>query len=110
MSHTPGPWKVDRPYIRGAGRVIASLESGRNEVEDAANAPLIAAAPELFEACTLAMDVMNNEDATGLDLYECRLILTRACTKAMGVPALEFVEQELAFVARERAKMSGKSA
>lgn len=110
MSYTPGPWKVDRPYIRGAGRVIASLESGRNEVEDAANAPLIAAAPELFEACTLAMDVMNNEDATGLDLYECRLILTRACTKAMGVPALEFVEQELAFVARERAKMVGKSA
>ena len=110
MSHTPGPWKVDRPYIRGARRVIASLESGRNEVEDAANAPLIAAAPELFEACTLAMDVMNNEDATGLDLYECRLILTRACTKAMGVPALEFVEQELAFVARERAKIGGKSA
>ena len=28
MSHTPGPWKVDRPYIRGAGRAIASLESG----------------------------------------------------------------------------------
>ena len=49
MSYTPGPWKVDRPYIRGAGRVIASLESGRNEVEDAANAPLIAAAPELYE-------------------------------------------------------------
>ena len=48
MSHTPGPWKVDRPYIRGAGRVIASLESGRNEVEDAANARLITAAPELF--------------------------------------------------------------
>lgn len=108
--YTTGPWKVDRPYIRGAERVIASLESGHNEVEDAANARLIAAAPELFEACTLAMDVMNNEDATGLDLYECRLILTRACTKAMGVPALEFVEQELAFVARERAKMGGKSA
>ena len=108
--YTPGPWGVDRPYIRGAGRVIASLESGRNEVEDAVNAHLIAAAPELFEACTLAMDVMNNEDATGLDLYECRLILTRACAKAMGVPALEFVEQELAFVARERAKMGGESA
>lgn len=49
MSHTPGPWKVDRPYIRGAGRAIASLESWRNEVEDAANARLIAAAPELLE-------------------------------------------------------------
>lgn len=48
--YTPGPWKVDRPYIRGAGRAIAALESGHNEVEDAANARLIAAAPELYEA------------------------------------------------------------
>ncbi len=50
MSYTPGPWRVDRPYIRGAGRAIASLESWHNEVEDAANAHLIAAAPELYEA------------------------------------------------------------
>lgn len=50
MNYTPGPWKVDRPYIRGAGRAIASLESWHNEVEDAANARLIAAAPELYEA------------------------------------------------------------
>ena len=50
MSYTPGPWKVDRPYIRGAGRAIAALEPGRNEVEDAANARLIAAAPELYGA------------------------------------------------------------
>ena len=50
MNHTLGPWEVDRPYIRGAGRVIASLESGCNEVEDTANARLIAAAPELYEA------------------------------------------------------------
>lgn len=50
QGHTPGPWKVERPYIRGAGRVIASLESGRNEVEDTANARLIAAAPELYGA------------------------------------------------------------
>ena len=49
QGHTPGPWRVERPYIRGAGRVIASLESGRNEVEDTANARLIAAAPELYE-------------------------------------------------------------
>lgn len=50
MNYTPGPWSVDRPYIRGAERVIAALEPGRNEVEDAANARLIAAAPELYEA------------------------------------------------------------
>lgn len=55
MSYTPGPWKVDRPYIRGAGRVIASLESGRNEGEDAANTRLIAAAPELLEVFKAAL-------------------------------------------------------
>lgn len=127
MSHTPGPWKVDEDgfvwgYLPGSHMkeprfLIAQVRGwgymqymqGGEQIH-AANARLIAAAPELFEACTLAMDVMNNEDATGLDLYECRLILTRACTKAMGVPALEFVEQELAFVERERAKMGGKSA
>lgn len=58
MSYTPGPWKVDRPYIRGAGRVIASLESGHDEVEDAANAQLIAAAPELYEALENLMDFL----------------------------------------------------
>ena len=115
MSHTPGPWEVEE-FRKGSYLVTARNAGTAREglvaqhVPGIANARLIAAAPELFEACTLAMDVMNNEDATGLDLYECRLILTRACTKAMGVPALEFVEQELAFVARERAKMGGKSA
>lgn len=114
MSYTPGPWSYEEPgwdglpFLMAAnGEVVATFFS---EPENSSDIQLIAAAPELFEACTLAMDVMNNEDATGLDLYECRLILTRACTKAMGVPALEFVEQELAFVARERAKMGGKSA
>ena len=58
MSHTPGPWKVDRPYIRGAGRAIASLESWHNEVEDAANAHLIAAAPELYEALENLIDFL----------------------------------------------------
>ena len=56
MSHTPGPWKVDRPYIRGAGRAIATLESGRDEVEDAANARLTAAAPELLEELREMLD------------------------------------------------------
>ena len=95
MSHTPGPWSIHETKGNGGNisdRVeIAGPEEGRRKhlvasiygfklPEGQANARLIAAAPEMFEACTLAMDVMNNEDATGLDLYECRLILTRACT------------------------------
>ena len=58
MSYTPGPWKVDRPYIRGAGRAIATLESWHNEVKDAANACLIAAAPELYGALVDLIDFL----------------------------------------------------
>lgn len=80
MNHTPGPWKVDRPYIRGAGRVIATLESGRNEGEDAANARLIAAAPELFEALENLMDFLFH----GKKDRQTILRATAALAKARG--------------------------
>jgi hypothetical protein len=63
MSHTPGPWKVEeyRNHFEiwpdpknnlGCGTMIAAthdwIPGGR--VDDAANARLIAAAPELLEA------------------------------------------------------------
>ena len=80
MSHTLGPWKVDRPYIRGAGRVIATLESGRNEGEDAANARLIAAAPELFEALENLMDFLFH----GKKDRQTILRATAALAKARG--------------------------
>jgi len=78
--YTPGPWKVDRPYIRGAGRVIATLESGRNEGEDAANARLIAAAPELFEALENLMDFLFH----GKKDRQTILRATAALAKARG--------------------------
>ena len=77
MSHTPGPWKVDRPYIRGAGRAIASLEPGRNEGEDAANARLIAAAPELYEALEAAYLVLTSQK-TRLEEHADAVTLARA--------------------------------
>ena len=114
MSHTPGPWSYEEPDMVGLSHLGAAngdaVATFLRDPWNSSDIPLIAAVPELFEACALAMDVMNNEDATGLDLYECRLILTRACAKTMGIPALEFVEQELAFIERERAKMGGRSA
>lgn len=50
---TPGPWKVLRPdQVRGPyGEWICSCKGGRHrEQKDAANAQLIAAAPEMAEA------------------------------------------------------------
>lgn len=80
MSYTPGPWRVERPYIRGAGRVIASLESGRNEVEDTANARLIAAAPELYETLMELYKALVIEEISA----ETR---TRACLRGKAVCA-----------------------
>ena len=60
--HTPGPWRMfDKDWATGAQTIHADVawtrhpESGlvcssRTREEDAANALLIAAAPELFEA------------------------------------------------------------
>ena len=63
--HTPGPWEIDREFIRNAeGQMIAevqryhyleiqlpdgTLDVGSEEIPYKANAELIAAAPELLE-------------------------------------------------------------
>lgn len=63
--HTPGPWKYDGA---GFGNIRPVKETGRNIVyfgraegseefkERDANARLIAAAPDLLEACKLALE------------------------------------------------------
>ena len=84
MSYTPGPWRVDRPYIRGAGRAIASLESWHNEVEDAANTHLIAAAPELFEALEAAYMVLGPQKSRFKDYVDAVTLARAALAKARG--------------------------
>lgn len=56
MPHTPGPWEVSKignPYDQFM--IYAESDSGRNicvAVEGEANAALISAAPDLYEAAT----------------------------------------------------------
>jgi hypothetical protein len=57
-NHTPGPWTIQQAgyesYILGrirGGRVASIYESDQPTDEERANARLIAAAPELLEAC-----------------------------------------------------------
>ena len=61
MSHTPGPWEIERSFYHGYKSISAQKHSGLAQVvwcmedEDRspsceANAHLIAAAPELLEA------------------------------------------------------------
>jgi hypothetical protein len=70
-AHTPGPWKVDRRSRRfGAETIrltvwkgVKSLEMicaiAGDDSESEANARLIAAAPELLEACKAQHDAMD---------------------------------------------------
>ena len=66
--HTPGPWCVrhDDMVCSQEGRLIADCESTPYAmrpappiVEDKANATLIAAAPAMYEAGKLSLDIME---------------------------------------------------
>lgn len=89
MSHTPGPWKVDRPYIRGTGRAIVSIESWCDEVEDAANARLIAAAPELYEALEAAYMVLKPQKSRFEEYVNAVTLARAALAKARGEEGIE---------------------
>ena len=76
MKHTPGPWRakkhtegepgyeviipyVEKEWIEGkVGKIVC--EMGGNNDEDYANARLIAAAPEMFEAIKFAFDELED--------------------------------------------------
>lgn len=82
--HTPGPWKhypgrdtilSEHPdYLHS---VIAKIATGENREEENANAKLIAAAPELLEACKAALA----DESTAYAIAElCRKAIAKATT------------------------------
>lgn len=98
MKHTPGPWFHNRTVTpakavwntRGAGKdgekevFICSCSSFNDyqppEAEIDANMQLIAAAPELLEACRAALQVVDHRD--NLTFMECAATLRAAIAKA----------------------------
>lgn len=103
MSHTPGPWAVDldRPFALGGDTVSAeavnpdgsvrreictclletdSHPDGEEWLEDAANARLLAAAPDLLEACQL---MLHNWSAPQ-DTSPTAILAISAILKATG--------------------------
>jgi hypothetical protein len=67
MSHTPGPWKVEETWsglkVYGPNRRSVCLVSDRfsdGRIETCDNACLIAAAPDLLEACRKAWYVLDD--------------------------------------------------
>jgi hypothetical protein len=90
MSHTPGPWDVDDDTMEifsitpghstgWIAKVLGNDDNGRPLTPDemAANARLIAAAPDLLAACKLAL--------TAGDQQYVQFILRDVIAKAEGV-------------------------
>lgn len=75
MSHTPGPWRIEgerlKTAISGGHKHVAMVnyfDCGRGDPrsiskeEHEANARLIAAAPDLLEACEAALACMRTQE------------------------------------------------
>lgn len=97
QGHMPGPWvthptEVDEEYfgtfipVRDATRHLIALVWNDDDLEsEHANARLIAAAPDLLEACRI---VLRRCDGSGtityMDASELRLKIVAAIAKAEG--------------------------
>lgn len=112
MSHSPGPWKARDDYpLRFGGCILSHQIWGEERIgfiesqncgegEANANAQLIAAAPNLLQACKLAEGLIvkeietmkrsflpdpNDSEAAEIEVAEIRLQLIRAAiSKAEG--------------------------
>lgn len=90
--HTPGPWRVgnvDRttPTVLSGGRLIAEVHDlciPSEHADDVANAHLIAAAPDLLEACLHALSTVKRWDKTGIPQPTLLRSLRDAIAKAEG--------------------------
>lgn len=70
MEHTKGPWKLfekyipyeyDYFYVKTKAKCICSISFTKDE-EQRANAHLIAAAPDLLEACKATLEAIQGAD------------------------------------------------
>ena len=63
MKHTPAPWKiVDSINIESTDGLVIANVYWSSEVEGKANLKLIAAAPEVLEACIISLRYFNGID------------------------------------------------
>lgn len=96
MEHTKGPWetgptqlgKISSIFRRGAGEVCSRPSGSSNAAKNwPANARLIAAAPELLDACINAHDALLSLHVCNLDKSfadEIRMLLKAEINKATG--------------------------
>ena len=88
MTYTKGPWSADwddsgQWYIEPLGLTGTKLRGDSGDCEESANARLIAAAPELLEACKSALQVCRMVQELG-GLPSTCAALENAIAKAEG--------------------------
>lgn len=91
MNYTPGPWEAmprngggfevlaKSPHVPGKVQVVATINGPWVRDNYASNAKLVAAAPELLEACRQAIITLDPMDKDHFELYH---ILREALDKA----------------------------
>lgn len=93
--HTPGPWEIGetaRDCILGRNgcRFTICVMQNTHRPEQKANARLIAAAPELLEACLAAVDDLEWHQAQDAEMSECDP------EEVAGIGSLEFLRAAIA--------------
>lgn len=85
MTHTPGPWRIgpkhkDGTFAIHAGKasVVHCTPFGSSNGHAEANARLIAAAPELLEACKAIFDYYDEDDLMVGDIEKLRAAIAKA--------------------------------
>lgn len=86
IQHTPGPWSIDDGQIRNSeGDSLGSVPCTLGDETDAANGRLMAAAPELLEACSRVLAAMEwSVSADRMDNSEIAALMRTAITSAVG--------------------------
>jgi hypothetical protein len=77
--HTPGPWKVSPYYnVTSKSLTVAKVEQmpGNYESERMANAQLISACPDMFQALQAICDAFGDQDSLLID--QCKAALAKA--------------------------------
>lgn len=96
--HTPGPWSLDARYPLNVysddstGSIVARCGGkgfeyvSRRDSEITANVRLIAAAPDLLEACRDAVGLIcNHLEGHASEFQRCEQMMKSAIAKAEGV-------------------------
>lgn len=100
MKYTPGPWEIGKFWPSSKREELSECEitpvgefailahvyrPDRSKEEAEANAHLIAAAPELLEACIKMYDhIFNRQCQTDIEIADMRDYACDAITKAEG--------------------------